>query len=159
MTHFLRCFWVVAFLSLLSATGFSCRSDHHEQTNQASYQQDQRKHSKQKRNRPYQRSQTSASTQSDVLQHGEVPAKVRKVLLHIRQNGRAPDGYVGSRNFGNYEKHLPQQDEQGNRIRYQEWDVNPKIQGKNRGPERLITGSDNRAYFTRDHYNSFIEIK
>ena len=31
---------------------------------------------------------------------------------------------------------LPRRDKRGKSIKYQEWDVNPKIQGKNRGAER-----------------------
>lgn len=69
------------------------------------------------------------------------------------------DGYVGGRRFGNFEGHLPRQDLSGRRIDYQEWDVNPKVQGKNRGTERLVTGSDGRSWYTNDHYNTFIEVK
>ena len=69
------------------------------------------------------------------------------------------DGYVGGRNFQNRERQLDIKDATGKKIKYQEWDVNPKIQGKNRGTERIITGSDNRAWYTNDHYQSFVEIK
>ena len=91
-------------------------------------------------------------------QSSRIPSKVHDVLNYVRQHGRAPDGYVGGRRFGNFEGHLPRQDLSGRRINYQEWDVNPKVQGRNRGAERLVTGSDGRAYYTRDHYNTFIEI-
>jgi|GEM_PF-617699 len=87
-----------------------------------------------------------------------VPSKVYQTLAYIRQYNRAPDGYVGGRKFGNYEKHLPQTTPAGKRINYQEWDVSPKKKGKNRGAERIVTGSDNRAWYTRDHYNSFVEV-
>lgn len=86
---------------------------------------------------------------------GKIPQKVYKVLKYIKENREAPDGYVGGRKFGNYEKQLPQKDENGRRINYQEWDVNPKQQGRNRGAERLVTGSDGRAYYTKNHYKSF----
>ena len=49
-------------------------------------------------------------------------------------------------------------DAENKRIRYSEWDVHPKVQGQNRGPERLITGSDHSAYYTRDHYKTFLKI-
>lgn len=88
-----------------------------------------------------------------------VPPKVYDVLAYVRTNGRAMPGYVGGRRFGNYENHLPRSDTDGRPIRYQEWDVNPKVKGRNRGAERLVTGSDGRAWYTRDHYNSFIEVK
>ncbi|HEY0111219.1 MAG TPA: ribonuclease domain-containing protein, partial [Fibrella sp.] len=80
-------------------------------------------------------------------------------LAYVRANNRAMDGYVGGRRFGNFENHLPRSSTDGKPIRYQEWDVNPKIQGRNRGTQRLITGSDGRAWYTNDHYNSFVEVK
>ena len=88
-----------------------------------------------------------------------IPPKVREVLAYVREHNRAPAGYVGGRKFGNYENHLPKTTPQGQRIQYQEWDVNPKKENQNRGAERLITGSGGRAWYTRDHYNSFVEVK
>jgi ribonuclease T1 len=92
-----------------------------------------------------------------------VPAKVATVLRFIDQHERAPDGYEGGRTFHNYGSHgdasLPRRDARGNRIRYREWDVNPKVPGKNRGAERLVTGSDGSAYYTSDHYRTFIKIR
>ena len=88
-----------------------------------------------------------------------IPAKVREVLAYVREHKRAPAGYVGGRKFGNYENHLPKTTPQGQRIQYQEWDVNPKKENQNRGAQRLVTGSDDRAWYTRDHYNSFVEVK
>lgn len=88
-----------------------------------------------------------------------VPEKVLKVLANADEKGEAIDGYEGGRNFGNFEKRLPQTDNKGRRIRYREWDVNPLKQGVNRGPERLVTGSDGSAWFTGDHYQSFIKVR
>ncbi len=103
------------------------------------------------------------STADDSIQpdadHSAVPQKVLKVLEYVRKNGEAMDGYVGGRTFQNRERLLDTKDASGKKIVYREWDVNPKIQGKNRGTERLVTGSDGRAYFTDDHYQSFVEIK
>jgi ribonuclease T1 len=87
-----------------------------------------------------------------------IPKKVYDVLKYVRENNTAPDGYVGGRKFGNFENLLPKKDENGRRINYQEWDVNPKQQGRNRGVERLITGSGGKVYFTKNHYKSFVEI-
>jgi ribonuclease T1 len=87
-----------------------------------------------------------------------IPAKAFKILKYVRTNGVAPSGYEGGRRFGNYEKRLPQKDERSARINYQEWDVNPRIPGRNRGAERLVT-SPVKAYYTGDHYRTFIEMK
>jgi len=88
-----------------------------------------------------------------------VPAKVATVLHHIDMTHKAPPGYEGGRPFHNAEKRLPQKDKDGHAITYQEWDVNPKVQGVNRGAERLITGSDGCAYYTSDHYRTFIKLR
>lgn len=88
-----------------------------------------------------------------------IPEKVYKVIEYIKKYDKAPDGYVGGRQFMNYEKLLPQTDENGNKIRYREWDVNPKIEGKNRGKERLVSSEDGIFYYTNDHYQSFTEVK
>jgi dienelactone hydrolase len=89
----------------------------------------------------------------------KVPEKVLKVLKHVDERGEALDGYEGGRTFLNVEKHLPQTDDAGKRIKYREWDVNPLRQGTNRGPERLVTGSDGSAYYTDDHYRTFTKIR
>jgi len=99
------------------------------------------------------------STDYQSNKQSKFPQKVYVVLKYVKENGTAPEGYVGGRKFGNYEKQLPQKDENGRRINYQEWDVNPKKQGRNRGVERLVTGSNSKAYFTKNHYKSFIEIE
>jgi ribonuclease T1 len=109
---------------------------------------------------PKTESQPSASRASEnAIQQDHIPQKAINVLAYVRQNGQAQAGYVGGRRFGNFEGHLPRQDIEGRRINYQEWDVNPKKQGRNRGTERLVTSSDGRAWYTNDHYNSFTEIK
>lgn len=90
---------------------------------------------------------------------GNAPGKALKVLKYVRENGVAMSGYVGGRRFGNFENLLPKKDASGKRIDYQEWDVNPKVQGRNRGTERLITGSDGKGYYTNDHYGSFILVE
>lgn len=91
--------------------------------------------------------------------NSEIPQKVYDVLNYIRANHHAMPGYVGGRVFSNREKIVPQFDDNGNPITYQEWDVNPKVEGQNRGTERILTGSDGRAWYTDDHYQSFKEIK
>ncbi len=93
----------------------------------------------------------------------EIPREARGTLAYVRDHGEAPPGQVGGRRFGNYgrggEQKLPQQDTLGRPIEYREWDIHPKVPGRNRGAERLVTGSDGRAWYTADHYSTFTEIQ
>ncbi len=88
-----------------------------------------------------------------------VPAHVRETLAYVRRHGDAPPGYVGGRVFGNYEGLLPRYNAKRKRIEYREWDVRPRAEGRNRGTERLVTGNDGRAWYTADHYRTFLEVK
>ncbi|MFN8011185.1 MAG: ribonuclease domain-containing protein [Holophagaceae bacterium] len=88
-----------------------------------------------------------------------VPPEAFTVLAYVRKHREAPPGYVGGRRFGNFEGRLPKMDARGRRLAYQEWDIFPKRPGRNRGPQRLVTGSDGRAWYTADHYDSFLEIR
>lgn len=91
--------------------------------------------------------------------NASIPQKARDVLKYIKANNEAMDGYVGGREFKNRERQLPERDAQGKPIDYQEWDVNPKVDGRDRGAERIVTGSDGRSWYTNDHYRTFTEIK
>jgi ribonuclease T1 len=83
-----------------------------------------------------------------------VPAKAIEVLRHIQSTGRPPRGYVGGRVWENRERRLPAGGQ------YHEYDVNPKIQGQNRGAERLIVDEQTgKAWYTGDHYRTFILIE
>ena len=88
-----------------------------------------------------------------------IPDKAREVLDIVTTTGSAPPGYRGGRNFANDGRAdgevLPEVDEDGNSITYKEYDVNPFEQGVNRGPERIVVGSDGRSYYTDDHYDTF----
>ena len=97
--------------------------------------------------------------QIQVLPSDPVPAHVRETLAYIRQHGDTPAGFVGGRVFGNYEGALPRFDARRKRIAYREWDVKPRAEGRIRSAERLVTGSDGRAWYTADHYRSFVELK
>ncbi len=103
-------------------------------------------------------SQTDDRTPPNVA-NNRIPAKVYKVLQYVREHNEAMPGYVGGRNFQNRERRLAIKDNTGKKIKYQEWDVNPKRGGVNRGVERLVTGSDNRAWYTNDHYLTFVEVQ
>lgn len=93
----------------------------------------------------------------------QIPAAAWRTLDSVRLTGEAPPGQVGGRRFGNYgsggERKLPTRDPRGGRIDYREWDIHPKRPGVNRGPERVVTGSDGRAWYTADHYCSFTEMR
>lgn len=88
-----------------------------------------------------------------------VPQKAIAVLEYVKKNHASPDGYVGGKHFGNYEHLLPERDAAGNKIYYQEWDINPDKPNKSRGPQRLVTGSDGRSWYSGNHYASFTEVK
>jgi ribonuclease T1 len=102
--------------------------------------------------------QTERATATDKKQN-RIPPKVYEVLSYIRTHDRAPKGHVGGRKFGNYEKLLPIKKANGGLMYYREWDVYPKRKGVNRGKERIVTSDDDRAWYTNDHYRSFVEIK
>jgi ribonuclease T1 len=89
----------------------------------------------------------------------KVPDYALDVLRYIRRNGEAPAGFNGGREFENREKKLPAKDAQNKRIRYSEWDVHKKVKGKSRGAERLVTGSDHSAWYSKDHYKTFMKIE
>jgi guanyl-specific ribonuclease Sa len=88
-----------------------------------------------------------------------IPPEAWRVLAHIRAHHEAPAGYEGGRRFGNYEGVLPKTAADGRRLQYQEWDIHPHLEHVNRGAERIVTGSDGRAWFTADHYQHFLEMK
>ena len=93
-----------------------------------------------------------------VVRAAEIPKEALAVLAYVRTHDAAPAGYVGGRRFGNYDRNLPQSDAKGKAIEYREWDIHPKMPGRNRGAERLVTGNDGRAWYTADHYATFTEI-
>ena len=82
------------------------------------------------------------------------PLQKAKDLLEAiqRHEGKALPGYIGGRVFQNRERRLP-------RGHYREYDVNPKIRGRPRDAERIIIEQDSgRAYYTGDHYRTFIPL-
>jgi ribonuclease T1 len=140
------------FFWLLALIVFACQPGHSTQQEKAPVTQD---HSRPKNTqRTKDAYQKSASRKKD----GQIPEKAYTLLAYIRKHNTAPEGYVGGRKFGNFERRLPQKDYMGRPAKYREWDVNPKKKGKNRGAERLVT-SEKRAWYTRDHYETFEELK
>jgi ribonuclease T1 len=75
------------------------------------------------------------------------------MLATIQAQGGEPlAGYVGGRAFQNRERRLPPG-------RYREYDLYPRVRGQDRGPERLvIEQTTGRAYYTRDHYRTFVPL-
>lgn len=79
--------------------------------------------------------------------------RARDVLAAIEaRHGEPPEGHVGRRAFHNRERRLPAG-------RYREYDVHPQVPGRDRGPERVvIEQATGRAYYTRDHYRTFVPL-
>lgn len=91
-----------------------------------------------------------------------VPQKAKDTLKTVKSTGAPPPGYQGGRLFMNSGRGggqvLPRTTADGTSITYQEYDVNPYTPSVNRGVERIVVGSDGRAYYTGDHYRTFEEI-
>jgi ribonuclease T1 len=69
-----------------------------------------------------------------------------------RRNGDTLPGYVGGKVFQNRERRLP-------RGRYKEYDVNRRVRGRSRDAERLVIEQDTgKAYYTNDHYRTFLPL-
>ncbi len=80
-----------------------------------------------------------------------IPVKAQQVLQYVRENGRAPEGYVGGRTFENREGRLPSDGD------YREFDVDPH--NGQRNAERIIVEWNSRkAWYTGDHYQTFIPM-
>ncbi|MGC4933372.1 ribonuclease domain-containing protein [Gordonia sp. DT30] len=93
----------------------------------------------------------------------QVPARVTRTLALIDtgawpESAHAP-GTRGGIEFRNGEGRLPRTASRGRRISYREWDVNPKKPGHSRDAERIVTGDDGSAWYTFDHYQTFVRIR
>ena len=84
---------------------------------------------------------------------GRAPQKAYDLLAELeRREGKPLRGYVGGQIFQNRERRLPQG-------RYREYDVDRKIPGRSRGAERLVIEQETgKAYYTGDHYRSFVPL-
>lgn len=82
-----------------------------------------------------------------------IPELARETLKALAaRHGDPLPGYVGGRTFQNREHALPPG-------HYREYDVHPKVPGKNRGSERIVINQrSGKAYYTADHYHSFIPM-
>jgi guanyl-specific ribonuclease Sa len=108
-------------------------------------------------------SSRSAARPTPSAAAGSLQAKALAVLAVVDATGAAPSGYVGGRQFMNDGRGgtapLPRTDGQGRRITYHEYDVNPYRSGVDRGPQRLVVGSDGSAWATGDHYVTWIRLR
>ncbi|WP_327148321.1 ribonuclease domain-containing protein [Nocardia sp. NBC_01329] len=106
---------------------------------------------------------TTATDAPVVSKVAGVPDRAYATLAEI-DAGRWPDsanapGTKGGVPFGNREGRLPATDSAGKAVKYQEWDVNPKKRGQSRDAERIVTGSDDSAWYTGDHYDTFTRMR
>ena len=81
------------------------------------------------------------------------PPKAYDLLKQLEErSGRPLSGYIGGRDFQNRERRLP-------RGHYREYDVNPKIRGRGRDAERIVIEQrTGKAYYTGDHYRTFVPL-
>ena len=89
----------------------------------------------------------------------KIPTKATDTLAHIKKTGNPPYKVKGGKTFKNDGREgsqlLPNEDASGNPITYKTYDGNPKQTWVNLGTERIVIGSDGKAYYTDDHYKTF----
>ncbi len=84
-----------------------------------------------------------------------VPDRAYKVLRHIRVTGSPPAGHKAGKVFRNRKFKLPA----GEKYREYDIDPKPKAKGARRGPERVVVNENTgQAWYTPDHYDTFIPI-
>lgn len=90
----------------------------------------------------------------------KIPDEAYAVAAYSREhNGEAMPGYRGNIVFRNREKKLPLTNHSGKKIQYREYDIYPLVKGKRRGAKRVVIDSDGNAYYTKDHYKTFIKME
>ena len=68
-------------------------------------------------------------------------------------NGSPRQGYKGGKTYENRNGKLPYDST------YKEYDIYPHVNGQSRGSERIVISNNNNAWYTRNHYKSFIQFK
>ncbi|SUE08067.1 putative guanyl-specific ribonuclease [Rhodococcus erythropolis] len=106
---------------------------------------------------------SSSAVKTTQQTNSDAPTRVLATLVEI-DAGRWPDsanapGTKGGITFRNSEGRLPAVGAGGGRVVYQEWDVNAKKNGQGRDAERIVTGNDGSAWYTLDHYDTFVRIR
>ena len=81
------------------------------------------------------------------------PQSARDLLDALQKRAGTPlPGYIGGRDFQNRERRLPNG-------RYREYDVHPKVRGRARDAERIVIEQrTGKAYYTGDHYRTFVPL-
>ena len=112
-------------------------------------------------------SKTATSATSITRGTANLSDDAQSSLKYIK-NGQPVPGAKGGSTWGNKgglsrsgkpNQVLPKIDCNGNPITYREWDVRPHIKGVDRGAERIVTGSDGTIWYTKNHYETFIQVE
>jgi guanyl-specific ribonuclease Sa len=107
-------------------------------------------------------SAVAAEAGDGAIAFGPAPEDAWNTLTRIEEKGSPFPGYKGGSGFANDGSQgsqiLPGETSGGDPITYREWDVNPNVEGVDRGGERIVTGSDGSAYYTNDQYKWFTQF-
>ena len=86
------------------------------------------------------------------MMRADVPTKAYDTLRYVEtHNGSAPPGYQGDTVFENREGRLPPG-------QYKEYDVDARMSGGRNAERLVINQRTGQAYYTRDHYETFVSI-
>jgi len=86
------------------------------------------------------------------MMRADVPTKAYDTLRYVEtHNGNAPPGYQGDTVFENREGRLPPG-------QYKEYDVDARMSGGRNAERLVINQRTGQAYYTRDHYETFVSI-
>jgi hypothetical protein len=100
-------------------------------------------------------------TLDNIIAAAQEPEPGKKKLRPLQQEDPSNPRFM-TKSYGNLGVKgcmiLPYVDDDGNIIRYTEYDIRP-YQGTKRGRERVVVGDDGRKYYTADHYKTFQEIR
>jgi guanyl-specific ribonuclease Sa len=88
---------------------------------------------------------------------GPAPENAWNTFDQVETSGSPLAGYKGGGSFAN-DGRAGSQILPSEGAPYREWDVNPNVQGVDRGGERIVTGSNGTAYYTSNHYQSFTQF-
>lgn len=102
---------------------------------------------------PLERGPGPASPRPPEVSLAELPPEARETLALIRQGGPFPYAKDGTE-FRNREGRLPPKPPGY----YREYTV-PTPGARDRGARRIVMGAQGEAYYTGDHYRSFMRIR